>query len=152
MNTKRLLFGRRTNALFRGPFLSPFTFMLWALHSLNLHPLSVSERVASLCGTVQQRCRNSCCTAWRPPSVSLSLIVLTWLSLLKCKQPVQVWPLLRHDAWFCAITAMYLYWSHSSKLTVGLFCACLSICLCLSVYLILFCLLHNTGSAGWMSC
>lgn len=91
----------------------PFTFTLWALHSLHLHLLSVCERVASVSWTVQQRCRNSCCTAWRPPSVSLSLIVLTWLRLLKCKQLVQVWPLLRHDAWFCAITAMYLYWSQS---------------------------------------
>lgn len=116
---KKTTFGRRTNALFRGPCVSPFTFTLWAQLSLNLHLLS--EKVAFLSGTVQQRYRNSCCTAWRPPSVSLSLIVLTWLSLLKCKQLVQVWRLLRREAWFCALTVTCLYRSHSSKLTVGLF-------------------------------
>lgn len=150
---KKTTFGRWTNVLFRDPYVSPFTFMFWAQHSLTLHThlLSVCERVASLSGFFQQRCRNYCCTAQRPHSVSLSFIVLTWLSLRECKQLIQVWPLLHPDIWFCR----YLYWSHSSKLTVALFCVYLSICLVVhlsyqsvSVSYSVCCIIL----AGWMSC
>lgn len=140
---KKTTFGRRTNALFRGPCVSPFTFTLWAQLSLNLHLLS--EKVAFLSGTVQQRYRNSCSTAWRPPSVSLSLIVLTWLSLLKCKQLVQVWSLILCTYSHVSVPVTFI------KTHCRVVRYCQVVCVLSVRQCILFCLLHNTDSAGRMS-